>query len=731
MTTKSANLNLELPEGTDFITRMNYVSNLKIIDESVAVYNVKTFGAVGDGTTDDTAAIQAAIAAASNAGGGTVFIPAGTYKTTTYIAPKPFVSITGIGRESVIQPSGSFKGAIYSTEDCCYITLSNLAIDCVNLTGDGVHLFVGYSIMEHLFIYNCANIECGISINSPDDYSYSDGFLNIIRFNNIGDPKIGIKIHYLCTDSWIIYNNIGSTVYNLYTGGGPFRIIGNHLDGSPQNNYYCEGGQHILFAENICENPNSHSIYMKHNSWDTYEDGWVISNNLIRSGSRWADSTYDFINLEGNSSTSGSHVTITGNSFMYSSGNKTRYTVYLKYFKSVTVTGNSIDSGSFTNVPVGLDTGTDKIKIIGNTNNKYTFLNGVTPVVNNNDPINVRDFGATGDGITDDTSAIQAAVNIAKALGGGTIYLPKGMYRTSANLLTYDYVNWKGAGRTFSIIKPLDNAGVTSVITQASAASGSVEHADFRDFQIYGNVQNGNSSVYGINFAAYECVFENLEIRYCCYGMDINMNRTNSSTSYTLMNFVKNCRIHDNDVWGLRPSTDSIIEQCFISGSGQRVGSSSYVWNTSGIFCDGWGVQIIGCHLWGQPNQIYLSWCNSAHIQDCLFEGGDGIAIFITGRGNYNTIIGNSFEDATALSNTADTNFIEFNNISSSETAYYNMISGNNFIGHSAYNRLNCILEVSGCDYNKITNNNFSGSTHINRAIVKIGAHTVIGDDFI
>ena len=44
-----------------------------------AVFNIRAYGAVGDGTTIDTAAINQAIAAAAAAGGGTVLLPAGIY----------------------------------------------------------------------------------------------------------------------------------------------------------------------------------------------------------------------------------------------------------------------------------------------------------------------------------------------------------------------------------------------------------------------------------------------------------------------------------------------------------------------------------------------------------------------------------------------------------------------------------------------------------------------------
>lgn len=50
-------------------------------NKSQTAFNVLDYGAIGDGQTLDTAALQAAIEACSRAGGGTVYVPAGQYVT--------------------------------------------------------------------------------------------------------------------------------------------------------------------------------------------------------------------------------------------------------------------------------------------------------------------------------------------------------------------------------------------------------------------------------------------------------------------------------------------------------------------------------------------------------------------------------------------------------------------------------------------------------------------------
>ena len=49
--------------------------------------------------------------------------------------------------------------------------------------------------------------------------------------------------------------------------------------------------------------------------------------------------------------------------------------------------------------------------------------------------VSVKDFGAVGDGVTDDTTAINNAVAFVNSLGGGTVYFPQGTYATSTGIV--------------------------------------------------------------------------------------------------------------------------------------------------------------------------------------------------------------------------------------------------------------------------------------------------------
>lgn len=59
--------------------------------------------------------------------------------------------------------------------------------------------------------------------------------------------------------------------------------------------------------------------------------------------------------------------------------------------------------------------------------------------------VNVRDYGATGDGITDDSDALEAAVN-ATVAGNATLHWPKGSYLTSGSIPNLHKVPHTGQG---------------------------------------------------------------------------------------------------------------------------------------------------------------------------------------------------------------------------------------------------------------------------------------------
>lgn len=56
--------------------------------------------------------------------------------------------------------------------------------------------------------------------------------------------------------------------------------------------------------------------------------------------------------------------------------------------------------------------------------------------------VSVKDFGAVGDGVTDDTAAIQAAIDAVVTAGGGKVFVPRGKYLVSS---TIDLAAWYGS----------------------------------------------------------------------------------------------------------------------------------------------------------------------------------------------------------------------------------------------------------------------------------------------
>ena len=74
----------------------------------------------------------------------------------------------------------------------------------------------------------------------------------------------------------------------------------------------------------------------------------------------------------------------------------------------------------------------------------------------------VKDYGATGDGVTDDTAAVQNASTACATAGGGVVFFPPGTYAlTQVTINAQDNVQWLGSG-TASILKWVWNAATAA-----------------------------------------------------------------------------------------------------------------------------------------------------------------------------------------------------------------------------------------------------------------------------
>lgn len=134
-------------------------SNYLVADEP-GWFNVKDYGAKGDGVTDDGTAIAAALTACSTAGGGIVWIPPGNFRTSTPLVVPYGVQVRMSGRNtSFITALGTFPtgkpvlqlGPSGTTGVGCQVR--DGAIDCNNISGSiGIY---SEGVQENSGVFGC------------------------------------------------------------------------------------------------------------------------------------------------------------------------------------------------------------------------------------------------------------------------------------------------------------------------------------------------------------------------------------------------------------------------------------------------------------------------------------------------------------------------------------------------------------------------------------------------
>lgn len=223
--------------------------------------SVKDFGAVGNGTTDDTAAIQAAINSVLNISGGALLFPAGTYKISAKLVI-PFstgwrISGAGSGATQIRQFTSNTRIFSFESENTHGWEISDLSFDWSTPQStaqtNSIAIFFGTGTASPAGFYMWQVRGCTFTngfraiasdtANSPalwgvhitdclHNLSMSGAFFRSTPTPSIGQPNYRIencliKSNGAGEEVLRLQNVYSSTLQNLeFLGGGPaFRLM--------------------------------------------------------------------------------------------------------------------------------------------------------------------------------------------------------------------------------------------------------------------------------------------------------------------------------------------------------------------------------------------------------------------------------------------------------------------------------------------------------------------------
>lgn len=192
------------------------------------IYNVKAYGAKGDGVTDDTAAVQAAINAIQTAGTGILCIPPGTYLTEKL---NGITNLTIWGYGATLKLKNSANNTILE-----FASKSNVKIYGLNFDGNRANQSV-FGPLIGLYFIDCTDFEV-VDCTSQNVYGIGFG-------NNCPLRGIFRNCHaYNNTDNGFDFNGDFTTVARVNQGVNYCELSGN----TSHNN----GGDGIFMGHGIC-----------------------------------------------------------------------------------------------------------------------------------------------------------------------------------------------------------------------------------------------------------------------------------------------------------------------------------------------------------------------------------------------------------------------------------------------------------------------------------------------
>lgn len=199
----------------------------------------------------------------------------------------------------------------------------------------------------------------------------------------------------------------------------------------------------------------------------------------------------------------------------------------------------------------------DAVNRIGTTADKVRFTQAGTGSQERSldsrlkDSVSVKDFGAIGNGVANDTAAIQAAVNAAT-----NVFIPVGTYMVSSTISIPNNTTLYGAGFNSVLKKTVET--VDRVIDNADK-SGTGSNIVLRDFKIDGSrTTTGYTPLKDAVYlsSAIQCIVENLLV--------INCKNDGIIIEYGSNNIVKNCIVSNCTKQGIYLSG---TEYCTVVGN--------------------------------------------------------------------------------------------------------------------------------------------------------------------
>lgn len=495
------------------------------------VLNVMAYGAKGDGVNDDSTGIQAALNAVP-VGGAVVYFPAGTYilHASWLRIMQAGTVIRGAGRDLVLlkstktAPTGVPSDGLYGLINS--FSLSNILIEGIALQGTVVvpsSTWFGFPPLAGA-AEKGLYIVAALSPTNPATAPYSNVRVSRCRISNVYNEAFyasGVPSSPLCDRVEFSDNEAIGCASNPYNfNAGPAEgVTSIKILRNTQIN--CAGGIQVggVYAE-VCDNRTTQNL-PSGATWilaiasynriarntaqnaDISNGGvafieignvgnpavnvaGVVEENLIIGCTVNADGEAGMIDV---ASASGGPLRIANNTIIDNAGNTNHGHVgaisvqaTVASSMQIDICDNYISAGQVVTNPqtegIKIATGVPSPNNIRVQNNRVLvatpLLYQVRPLISDGNAsptavINVKDHGAKGDGIADDSGAIQAALN-AVPVGGGLVYLPPGTYTIGTYLqIKRSGTYIRGAGRDLTLIKstvaspdPLINNGLIS-----------------------------------------------------------------------------------------------------------------------------------------------------------------------------------------------------------------------------------------------------------------------------